>query len=87
MSGRPQSPETRAKIAASLRGWCSDKQRANLDRIRARVVWDADMDTVLARGVQHGVGFRLLAEEIGVAELTARRRADALELPRRRRAA
>ena len=92
--GRQHKPESKARISASLqgkphphrgrKGWYSRKV---IDALadRNRIIWDCDMDRVLADGLRRGWSMLLIAEEIGVSEATARKRADALGLDRPRR--
>lgn len=83
------SDEARARIsAASKARWADPRRRAAMSaRMRGNrfqeVHWSADMDAALIRLRREGYGWRIVARRVGVAPLTAIRRADFHGLPRR----
>lgn len=89
--GRQHTAATKARISGSLKGRPHPHRDrpghyspAVIAKLAAHntVQWTPEMDAVLRDGIARGSGIALLAAEIGVAEGTARKRADALELRR-----
>lgn len=93
-AGRQHSSESRAKISAALTGKPHPRRtgprhvaRRLIDALaeRNRVKWDDAMDAALREGLRRKRNMLSIAEDIGVSERTAARRADSLGLERPRR--